>query len=90
MHIDVRRSGGIAGTTRGWRVDTDDCSDPAAWTELVGALPGGSPEPSAPSVRDDFTWTITVEQSTVTIPGTRLDGPWAALVTRVRSEGTPI
>ncbi|WP_336697851.1 protealysin inhibitor emfourin [Curtobacterium sp. USHLN213] len=89
MHIDVRRSGGIAGTTRGWRVDTDACDDPGGWSELVGALPRDAPNAPAPGVRDDFTWTITVERTTVTIPGTRLDGPWAALVTRVRAEGTP-
>ncbi|MFJ7287654.1 protealysin inhibitor emfourin [Curtobacterium sp. AB451] len=89
MHIDVRRSGGIAGTTRGWRVDTDASDDPAGWSELVGALPRDAPSAPAPGVRDDFTWTITVERTTVTIPGTRLDGPWAALVTRVRTEGAP-
>ncbi|WP_439694253.1 protealysin inhibitor emfourin [Curtobacterium sp. SP.BCo] len=91
MHIDVRRTGGIAGGTRTWHVDTDTCDDPSGWSELVGALPGDAPSTlaPAPAVRDDFTWTITVERTTVTIPGTRLDGPWAALVTRVRSEGTP-
>ncbi|WP_022902136.1 MULTISPECIES: protealysin inhibitor emfourin [unclassified Curtobacterium] len=89
MHIEVRRSGGFAGTTRGWQVDTDTCDDPAAWTDLVGTLPGDVPAPS-PVVRDDFTWTITLEQRTVSIPGSRLDGPWAALVTRVRDEGDTV
>ncbi|WP_144711105.1 protealysin inhibitor emfourin [Curtobacterium pusillum] len=89
MQIDVRRTGGIAGTTRSWRVDTDACDDPGAWSDLVGALPRDAVPAPDPSVRDDFTWTITVERTTVTIPGSRLDGPWAALVTRVRTEGTP-
>lgn len=89
MHIDVRRTGGIAGGTRSWRVDTDACEDPSGWAELVGDLPRDAPTAAASGVRDDFTWTITVERTTVTIPGTRLDGPWAALVTRVRSEGDP-
>ena len=90
MHIDVRRSGGIAGTTRGWRVDTDACDDPGGWSELVGALPRDAPGPPAPGVRDDFTWTITVERTTVTIPGSSLEGPWARLVDRVRDEGDQV
>jgi hypothetical protein len=89
MHIDVRRTGGIAGTTRTWQVDTDTCADPAAWTDLVGALPPEDPEPADDGVRDDFEWTVTVEQRTVRIAGSRLDGPWATLVTRVRDEGAP-
>lgn len=86
MHIAVRRTGGFAGTTRGWRVDTEACDDPAAWTDLVDTLPREVPAP-APGIRDDFTWTITIEQRTVTIPGSRLDEPWASLVARVRDEG---
>ena len=39
MRIEVRRSGGFAGTTRRWRVDTDTSGDPAAWSEVVDALP---------------------------------------------------
>ena len=89
MRIDVRRTGGLAGLARGWWVDTDACDDPSGWSDLVGALPRDAPSAPAPGVRDDYTWTITVERTTVTIPGTRLDGPWAALVTRVRAEGTP-
>lgn len=91
MRIEVRRSGGFAGTTRRWRVDTDISGDPAAWSEVVDALPRlpATPSPSGPPVPDDFTWTITVERTTVTIPGRRLDGPWADLVARVRSAGDP-
>ncbi|MBF4607225.1 protealysin inhibitor emfourin [Curtobacterium sp. VKM Ac-1393] len=91
MHIDVRRTGGFAGTTRRWRVDTDTTDDPTAWSEVVDALPR-SPAAAVhagPPVPDDFTWTITVERTTVTIPGRRLDGAWADLVARVRSAGDP-
>jgi hypothetical protein len=88
MRIEVRRSGGFAGTTRRWRVDTDTSSDPTAWSDVVDAL-RRTPAPTAPPVPDDFSWTITVERTTVTIPGRRLDGPWADLVARVRSEGAP-
>lgn len=90
MRIDVRRTGGLAGLTRAWRVDTDHCEDPAGWSDLVDALPRDAPPAAAPGVRDDFTWTITVAQTTVTIPGSRLDGPWAALVARVRDEGDQV
>ncbi|SDQ41363.1 hypothetical protein SAMN02800687_1785 [Curtobacterium sp. UNCCL20] len=90
MHIDVRRTGGFAGTTRGWRVDTDSCDDPAGWSDLVDALPQGAPPTPNPAVRDDFTWTITVERTTVTIPGSSLEGPWARLVARVRDEGDQV
>ncbi len=89
MHIDVRRTGGIAGATRTWRVDTDTCADPAAWSDLVGALPADDPDTAPGAVRDDFEWTVTVEQRTVRIAGSRLDGPWAALVARARDEGDP-
>ena len=96
MHIDVRRSGGFAGTTRRWQVDTDTCNDPDDWSTLLDALPhdappgtaSPAPEPPVP-VPDDFTWTITVAQTTVTIPGRHLDGPWADLVARVRSQSDP-
>lgn len=88
MHIDVRRTGGIAGTTRTWWVDTDTCADPTAWSDLVAALPAEDPGPATEGVRDDFQWTVTVEERTVRIAGSRLDGPWAALVARTRDEGT--
>ncbi|WP_367651672.1 protealysin inhibitor emfourin [Curtobacterium sp. MCPF17_052] len=39
MQIVVRRSGGFAGMTRAWRLDTDDRPDADRWAELVGALP---------------------------------------------------
>ncbi|ROP64418.1 hypothetical protein EDF24_2149 [Curtobacterium sp. PhB130] len=89
MHIVVRRSGGFAGLTRGWRVDTDACDDPDGWYDLVGSLPRESPPRRRNSVPDDFEWTITVARTTVRMPGSQLDGPWAALVDRVRAEGEP-
>ncbi|PYY34617.1 hypothetical protein DEJ16_00405 [Curtobacterium sp. MCJR17_055] len=104
MQIVVRRSGGFAGLPRAWRVDTDARPDADRWTELVGALPGeGSVAPGAApegaggedadrddsAVRDDYVWTVTVARTTVTIPGRRLDGPWAALVEQVRDQGEP-
>jgi len=89
MRIDVRRTGGIAGTTRTWRVDTDTCPDPSGWDDLVAALPRATPPAPSPAVRDDVEWTVTVEQRTVRIAGSRLDGPWAALVARARDDGDP-
>jgi hypothetical protein len=103
MQIVVRRSGGFAGLTRAWRVDTDARPDADRWAELVGALPGGSAASGAApddvdgtaaahddgAVRDDFVWTVTVARTTVTIPGRRLDGPWATLVEQVRDQGDP-
>ncbi len=90
MHIVVRRSGGFAGLSRGWRIDTDSCDDPGAWDDLVGALPREAPVRHRQTVPDDFTWTVTVARTTVEIPGSQLDGPWAALVRRVRDEGDPL
>lgn len=90
MHIVVRRSGGLAGLSRGWRVDTESCDDPDAWYDLVGALPREAQVRRRHTVPDDFTWTVTVARTTVTIPGSQLDGPWATLVTRVRDEGEPV
>ncbi|MDP9738053.1 protealysin inhibitor emfourin [Curtobacterium sp. 260] len=89
MQIVVRRSGGFAGLSRGWRIDTDSCDDPDAWDDLVGALPREAPA-RRQAVPDDFTWTVSVARTTVTIPGSQLDGAWAALVARVRDEGEPI
>jgi len=88
MRIVVRRTGGIAGLSRRWQVDTESCDDPSAWDDLVAALPDAPPG-TAPGVRDDFEWTVTLAQRTVRIAGSRLDGPWADLVGRVRQEGGP-
>ncbi|WIB01178.1 protealysin inhibitor emfourin [Curtobacterium sp. MCBA15_012] len=88
MQIVVRRSGGFAGTSRGWRIDTDTCDDPETWHELVGALPREAPVRHR-TPPDDFTWTVTVARTTVTIPGSQLDGPWATLVARVHDQGDP-
>jgi hypothetical protein len=74
MHIVVRRSGGFAGTSRTWRVDTEACPDPDAWSDLVDDLPQEAPAAAG---------------GPVTIPGRALDGPWATLVDRVRDEGEP-
>ena len=86
MQILVRRSGGFAGLTRGWRVDTD--ADPDGWSDLVDAVPRAARQPQAP-VPDDYVWTITVASTTVRVPGRALDGQLAALVERVRTEGEP-
>lgn len=88
MQIVVRRTGGIAGMTRSWRVDTESGADPDGWAALVDGLPRATPA-RPQQVRDDFAWTITVASTTVTVPGSQLDGPWAALVERVRAEGEP-
>lgn len=88
MHIVVSRSGGFAGLRRSWRIDTESCDDPDGWHDLVDTLPRESPA-AQPGPPDDFAWTITVARTTVTIPGSRLDGPWARLVDRVRDEGDP-
>ncbi|PZE66437.1 protealysin inhibitor emfourin [Curtobacterium sp. MCBD17_021] len=90
MQIVVHRSGGFAGTTRSWRVDTDSRPDQDRWDALVGALPRDVAGPADDDgVRDDFVWTVSVARTTVTIPGRRLDGPWATLVERVRDQGEP-
>ncbi|PZF64056.1 hypothetical protein DEJ33_13185 [Curtobacterium sp. MCPF17_047] len=93
MQIVVRRSGGFAGMPRAWRLDTDDRPDADRWAELVGALPRDQVPATDPAagdaVRDDFVWTVTVARTTVTIPGRRLDGPWATLVAQVRDQGEP-
>ncbi|MCJ1713691.1 protealysin inhibitor emfourin [Curtobacterium sp. VKM Ac-2922] len=88
MQIVVRRTGGIAGMTRSWRIDTESCADPDAWSTLVDGLPDEPPVRPQP-VPDDFEWTITVARTTVRVPGSQLDGQWAALVERVRAEGEP-
>jgi hypothetical protein len=88
MQIVVRRSGGFAGLTRGWRIDTESCADADGWSALVDTLPR-EPPVRRRQVPDDFEWTITVARTTVRMPGSQLDGPWAVLVDRVRAEGEP-
>lgn len=85
----MRRSGGIAGVARAWSIDTDSCDDPDAWYDLVATLPRDAPAHRRPGPPDDFSWTITVARTTVSMPGTQLDGPWRELVTRVRDQGEP-
>lgn len=90
MQIVVRRSGGFAGLTRAWQVDTDARPDADRWADLVGALPRDAAVQDAEApAPDDFVWTVTVARTTVTIPGRRLDGPWATLVAEVRDQGEP-
>ncbi|KQS08664.1 hypothetical protein ASG04_06760 [Curtobacterium sp. Leaf183] len=88
MQIVVRRTGGIAGLTRAWRIDTDACADPDDWAALVDGLPR-TPPARPQQMRDDFEWTITVASTTIRVPGSQLDGAWAVLVQRVRTEGEP-
>jgi hypothetical protein len=89
MHIVVRRSGGLAGIDRTWRVDTETVDDPEGWYDLVDTLPREEPGRRRGTVADDHLWTITVARTTVSVPGSRLEGPWADLVDRVQDEGAP-
>ena len=89
--IVVRRTGGFAGMTREWRVETDD---ETAWGGLVESCPwdaGGDDVGvrHGPGVRDGFVWRIRITGAVdreVEVPEEALVGPFAELVGRVRAQ----
>lgn len=85
LSILVRRTGGFAGLTREWRVETDGGTE---WRGLVESCPwdarGGDP-----GVRDGFVWRIRITGAVdreVELPEGALVGPFEELVARVRAQ----
>lgn len=89
VSILVVRSGGFAGLTQQWHVQTSDDAD--AWLELVRACPWGAVGHDAAS-RDRFVWRIEARLPRAvrmaSVPDAYLVGPWRALVDRVQEVGT--
>jgi hypothetical protein len=83
MDIVVRRTGGVTGMTRTWRANSAEVDGSADWDAVVGQLRETVVPDPKPQVRDDFVWTITVDTTTVTVPGSALQEPLAGLVRKV-------
>lgn len=91
MLIEVRRTGGIAGMTRRGVIDTESVPDATAWQALVDAarpylaqLQTGT---SAGSVRDGFSWTLSVDDQSCHTDDAALTGPLRDLAERTLREG---
>jgi emfourin len=89
--ITVVRSGGFAGLRQQWQAAVgDDQRD--EWMPLIQACPWGS-VPTDPTSRDRFLWRIEARgprlRRSATVPDAALDGPWRALVDRVRETPDP-
>ena len=86
VKISVVRSGGFAGLTVQWSLRVEEQADRDEWIALVDELPwedrwrvAGEP--------DRFTYLIRVSRRQITLPETRVEGPWRELVDRVRATG---
>ncbi len=82
--ITITRTGGFAGVSRQWTLQMEATE----WRELVSAA--GPPPPSVPDgSADRFVYRIRGGRRSLTIPDSRLDGPWRELVDRARNAGEP-
>ena len=91
LMITVVRSGGFAGLRQEWQAAVGD-DERDEWMPLIKACPWGSP-PSDPTSRDRYIWRIQARgprlRRSATVPEAHLDGPWRALVDRVREAPDP-
>ena len=81
MKITVRRTGGFAGLTREWTVFVVDSDE---WMPLLAQLPWDDRPRLAPSP-DRYVWVVRVSRRRITLPESRLEGPWRELVERVQA-----
>ncbi|TBN56428.1 hypothetical protein EYE40_02885 [Glaciihabitans arcticus] len=85
MKITVRRSGGFAGLTREWTVFVDSSSaDSSEWMPLLSRLPWDD-RPRLEPTPDRYVWIVRVSRRRITLPESRLEGPWRELVERVQA-----
>ena len=97
MRVEVTRSGGFAGLSRGWQADVDEQPDRDEWLILIDDLPWDD-VPAQPSEPDRYTWVIRIAprereepaQHEASLPEKQLTGGWRELVDRVRECGTPV
>ena len=91
VDIRVTRTGGLAGVRRGWCVESRDSGE---WEPLVEACPWDDDGIVVDTGADRFVWRIEVlapaPQRTAELPDAAVEGPWRALVVRVRDEGAPV
>jgi len=99
LRVRVERSGGFAGISRVWSLDTDDL-DPDAVARLhtlvddlhAAGLPAGTPEPGSPGappdVPDAFSYRVTVRRGQrrwqVVVRQDQAGEPLLALIEHVR------
>lgn len=97
MRVEVTRSGGFAGISRGWQADVDDQPDKDKWLILIDDLPWDD-VPAQPSEPDRYTWIIRIAPRAeadepaheAALPEQALTGGWKELVDRVQDCGTPV
>ncbi|WP_292832350.1 protealysin inhibitor emfourin [Microbacterium sp.] len=87
LSVVVKRSGGVAGVTRQWRVDAV-ADESSAWEELVDRCPWGTPKHAAPTGADRFWWTVSAhrgdDRRRAELAEYEIDGPWKVLIDAVR------
>ncbi|MBO1336941.1 protealysin inhibitor emfourin [Streptomyces sp. VRA16 Mangrove soil] len=87
MRIHVSRTGGFAGIERHAEIDTAGRADAQEWHALVEkALAAGRHTPPI-GVPDGFSYTISVNGTTVYCADPRLTDDQRRLITRVMKEG---
>ena len=97
MHIEVIRTGGVAGLTRRARIDTDSIVDESSvqeWhalaeqaREMLTQHTEQMNAPTAGPTRDAFEWTVSVDDATCHMADTAVTGPLRTLAQRTLREG---
>ncbi|MDJ0394136.1 hypothetical protein QMK17_12435 [Rhodococcus sp. G-MC3] len=94
MHIEVVRTGGVAGMTRRARVDTDAIADESLvqeWRQLAEQaremLVNHVETPTPGTQRDVFEWTVSVDDATCRMADSAVTGPLRTLAQRTLREG---
>ena len=89
--ITVVRSGGFAGLRQEWQAAVGD-DERDEWMPLIRACPWRTVS-SDPTSADRYVWRIQARgprlRRSATVPEAHLDGPWRALVDRVREAPGP-
>ena len=99
MRLELTRSGGLAGNTLRWQVDTDDEAEWRALVDrsglrlrrgLLGELGRRLLIGTVGPGERDYSFALTVDDRRATFRGVDVTGPIAELVDRMTSEGQEI
>ncbi|MBM7828915.1 protealysin inhibitor emfourin [Microbacterium aurum] len=86
--VTVSRSGGIAGMTRRWAVQSQSAEDAAQWRALVEACPWDECDSARPTGADRFAWSVRATLPDASrhadLTEDQASGPWRTLIDAVR------
>ncbi|NUS43138.1 MAG: hypothetical protein HOQ24_05550 [Mycobacteriaceae bacterium] len=91
VRVTVARSGGVAGMSRTWTLDSADAPDPERFAALVAACPWHAAGTAAAFEADPdrFAYRITVDGHVVDVTEAEVGGPWRDLLDYLRRHHGP-